>query len=167
MLPEEEQMIGEDCWVEVTKKMPIPCVDVIVCRSQKFLMGWRIIPPYKNVWALPGGRMFRGESFIQTAMRQCAKSGLKIRNLRCIGLYPVRFPSRHDITACVVAQWESGTPVPTNEFSRYTWFGACEIREIRPIGANYRKMLQDWQGTSVPWSTTMADHHKREIAYEA
>jgi len=67
-------------------------------------MGWRIIPPYKNVWALPRGRMLRGESFIQTAMQQCAEIGLKIRDLRYLGLYPVRFPSRHDITAYMAAQ---------------------------------------------------------------
>jgi len=140
-------MIREDCWVEVTKKMPIPCVDVIVWRDQRFLMGWRTIPPYRNVWALPAGRMARGESFAQTAIRQCRRSGVRIHTPRFIGVYPVKFPSRHNITTCMVAEWKSGTPVPTNELLRYRWFEAGKPQKIQPVGANYKKMLQDWQNS--------------------
>lgn len=85
--------------------------------------------------------MARGESFVQTAIRQCRKSGFQIRTPHFIGVYPIKFPSRHDITACMVAEWKSGTPVPTNELSRYRWFDKGELSEIKPIGANYRKML--------------------------
>jgi len=107
--------------------------------------------------------MLRGESFVQTAVRQCAKSGFKIRDSRCLGLYPVRFPSRHDITACVVAQWKSGKLVPTHELSKYTWFAASGIREIRLIGTNYRRCSKTGQGggtekshdTEAPWERTV------------
>lgn len=47
-------MIGKKCWKQLVKKMPIPCVDTIVWRDREFLMGWRTIPPYKNLWALLG-----------------------------------------------------------------------------------------------------------------
>ena len=145
MLHERFQMIGEHCWIEVTKKMPIPCVDAIVWRDQEFLVGWRTIPPYKNLWALPGGRMIRGESFAQTAIRHCRESGLRIHTPHFIGVYPVKFPSRHDITICMAAEWKSGTPTPTNELSRYRWFETRKLHHIRTIGANYQKMLRDWQ----------------------
>ena len=145
MLPERLEMIEENCWIEVTKKMPIPCVDTIVWRDHTFLMGWRTILPYKHVWALLGGRMTRGESFAQTAMRQCRKSGLEIHIPRFVGVYPVKFPSRHDITICMAAKWKSGTPAPTSELSRYRWFERNRLRQIQPIGANYQKMLRDWQ----------------------
>ena len=145
MLRQRFQMIEKQCWIEVTRKMPIPCVDTIVWRDQQFLAGWRTIPPYKHVWALLGGRMARGESFAQTAIRHCRQSGLGIHTPRLVGVYSIIFPSRHDISMCMAAEWKSGTPAPTNELSRYRWFETRKLHQIRSIGANYGKMLRDWQ----------------------
>ena len=144
MPPQRSCLISEDCWREVTGKMPIPCVDTIVWTEHRFLMGWRTIQPYKNVWALPGGRITRGESFSQTAIRQCRESGLTIHKPYFVGVYPVRLLSRHDIAICMAAEWRSGNPTPTPELSRYAWFEADRLDRIKPIGANYKKMLRDW-----------------------
>jgi len=144
MLLRRSQLMSEHCWREVTRKMPIPCVDTIVWKKHTFLMGWRTIQPYRNVWALLGGRIARGESFAQTAIRQCRESGLGIGEPQFVGVYPVKFPSRHDIAICMKAEWKSGNPVPTTELSRYAWFEANEVDKIRPIGPNYRRMLRDW-----------------------
>lgn len=139
--------MSERCWREATMKMPIPCVDTIVWKEHTFLMGLRTIQPYRNVWALLGGRIFRGESFAQTAIRQCKESGLRTYDPHFVGLYPVRLPSRHDITICMAAKWKSGDPVSTTELRRYAWFEANKIDKIHPIGANYKKMLKDWLTT--------------------
>jgi ADP-ribose pyrophosphatase YjhB (NUDIX family) len=42
-------------WRLMMRSMPIPCVDAIVERDAKILIGFRAIEPYRNVWALPGG----------------------------------------------------------------------------------------------------------------
>jgi len=135
-------LIRQDCWGEVTRKMPIPCVDTIVWRRRTFLLGWRVILPYRNVWALIGGRMFRGESFAQTAFRHCRESGLEISKPKFIGVFPVRFPSRHDIAICMAAKWRSGSPTPTTEITRYRWFELDALEGIHAIGANYLRMLR-------------------------
>jgi ADP-ribose pyrophosphatase YjhB (NUDIX family) len=124
--------------------MPIPCVDVIVHRRHEFLMGWRTIPPYKNVWALLGGRILRGESLEAAANRHCAKSGLGVTDLRLLGVFPVMFPSRHDITVSLSAEMTSGVLKATGEMTRYRWFGKSEVDEISPVGGNYIKMLRHW-----------------------
>jgi ADP-ribose pyrophosphatase YjhB (NUDIX family) len=144
MSPQTSFLMSEHCWREVTRKMPIPCVDTIVWKKHTFLMGWRTIQPYKNVWALPGGRIVRGESFAETAIRQCRESGLRVDRPHFVGVYPVRFPSRHDITICMAAQWKSGNPIPTTELSRYAWFEVNRINNINTVGGNYKKMLRDW-----------------------
>jgi len=138
-------LIRQDCWDEVTKKMPIPCVDTIVWRHRTFLLGWRVILPYRNVWALIGGRMFRGKSFAETAFRHCRESGLEISKPEFIGVFPVRFPSRHDIAICMAAKWRSGSPKPTGEIARYKWFEPDALEDIRTIGANYTRMLKRWK----------------------
>ena len=145
MAHERFQMIRRDCWIEVTKKMPVPCVDTIVWRDQEFLAGWRTIPSYKNLWALLRERMARGESFAQTAIRQCRKSGLRIHTPHFIGVYPVKFPTRHDMTICMAAEWKSGTRTATNELSRCRWFETRKLHHIRTIGANCQKMLRNWK----------------------
>jgi len=140
----QDEWIGHDCWEELLKKMPIPCVDVIVHRDREFLMGWRTIPPYKDVWALIGGRVLRGESFEEVAIRHCRESGLRISEVQQLGVYPVVFRSRHDITVCVTARMISGVPRPTKEMTRYRWFRNSLLGKISPIGGNYRKMLRQW-----------------------
>ena len=89
--------------------------------------------------------MIRGESFARTAMRHCGESGIAIGTSRLVGVYPVRFPSRHDVTTCMAAKWKSGEPLPTAELSRYRWFSIGEFQETRRIGTNYRRMLRDWR----------------------
>jgi len=147
MSPGRAYWMSKRCWREVTRKMPIPCVDTVVRRKNKILMGWRTILPYRNAWALLGGRITRGESFAQTSIRQCWESGVAIRKPRFVGVYPVRFSSRHDIVVCMAAEWRSGEPTPTAELTRYRWFDIDNIDKIKPIGANYRKMLRDWKSS--------------------
>jgi ADP-ribose pyrophosphatase YjhB (NUDIX family) len=139
-----DRWIRDECWKDVLKKMPIPCVDVIVHRDREFLMGWRSIPPYKNVWALVGGRILRGESLRAAAVRHCLKSGLRISEVQFIGVYPVMFHSRHDITIGMAAVMRSGTLKPTQEMARYRWCMKDEVGRISPIGGNYKKMLEAW-----------------------
>jgi ADP-ribose pyrophosphatase YjhB (NUDIX family) len=124
--------------------MPIPCVDVIVHRDREFLMGWRTIPPYRNVWALIGGRILRGESLEKAAARHCLKSGIGISDIRQLGVYPVMFGSRHDITISLAAQMRSGFLRPTKEMARYNWFKKNELSRISRIGGNYKRMLKQW-----------------------
>ena len=89
--------------------------------------------------------MFRGETFTETAIRHCQKSGIQISTPRYIGTFPVKFPTRHDITMCMVGEMKSGIPKPTKELTRYRWYEIHEIDEISPIGGNYKKMLRHWK----------------------
>lgn len=52
--------------------LPIVCVDVICKRKsdKKLLLFYRRDPPAANYWWWPGGRMFKGETFFDTAIRK-------------------------------------------------------------------------------------------------
>jgi len=137
--------ISAECWKQVTRKMPIPCVDTIVYRKNCVLMAWRIIAPYSNVWALIGGRMWYGETFAETSIRNCRESGLEICRPRYLGIFPIKFPQgRHDLTVCMTARYVSGEPRPTRELSKYRWITRSEIDEVHLAGGNYLKMLRAW-----------------------
>ena len=129
-------------WNQVKQYMPIPCVDVILEDSEgKVLLGWRKIPPYRNVWALPGGRIGKGERLQAAVARILAEYGLVARDLFLVGVFPIRFPCRSDLTVCVAARGNKGSAqADGREFSRFLW----TKRLPRPLGANYRRMMARW-----------------------
>lgn len=56
---------------EIVETMPIVCVDVICQRKDgKMLLFYRRDKPAASIWWWPGGRMFRGETFFDTAVRK-------------------------------------------------------------------------------------------------
>jgi hypothetical protein len=65
--------IPERIWRSILASIPVACVDVIGYRRVKrrisVLLGYRKIYPYRNRWALPGGRIIKKNHFatLQTA----------------------------------------------------------------------------------------------------
>lgn len=129
-------------WNQVKQYMSIPCVDVLVENSKgETLLGWRRIPPYRNVWALPGGRVGKGENLQGAAKRILAEYGLAARKLYLVGVFPMSFPSRSDFPVCVAAKHPVGQARSDGkEFSSFCW------RKQLPegLGANYRQMIVRW-----------------------
>jgi ADP-ribose pyrophosphatase YjhB (NUDIX family) len=76
-----EKSISNELWKSILQSMPIACVDLIIHRTVKreiwVLLGFRKIYPYNDRWALPGGRIIKGESLRQTADRQLDEIGLR------------------------------------------------------------------------------------------
>jgi ADP-ribose pyrophosphatase YjhB (NUDIX family) len=124
--------------------MPIPCVDVIIDRDSKVLLGFRTIPPYRNVWALPGGRIHKHEHPRDTAERMLKEIGVSAVLKDFIGVFPVRFSrdpkGRYDITLCYSYRWKTGEPTSTPELVRLKWFPPHRLP--KRTGGNYRKMIQ-------------------------
>ena len=129
-------------WSEVKRHMPIPCMDVLLENSRgEILLGWRHIPPYRNVWALPGGRVGKDERLQATARRILAEYGLAAREFYLVGVFPMKFPSRSDFPVCVAARRPRGEAKPDYmEFTRFYW-----ARQLpKGLGANYRRMITRW-----------------------
>jgi len=122
--------------------MSIPCVDVLLENSRgEILLGWRQIPPYKDVWALPGGRVGKGEQLQATARRTLAEYGLAACEFYLVGVFPMKFHTRSDFPACVAARYPRGGASPDYiEFSSFYW----AKRLPKGLGANYRRMTMQW-----------------------
>jgi len=129
-------------WSRVKRYMSIPCVDVLLENPRgEILLGWRQIPPYKDVWALPGGRVGKGEQLQATARRILAEYGLAAREFYLVGVFPMKFPTRSDFPVCVAARYPRGEASPDcMEFSSFYW-----TRQLpKGLGANYRRMITQW-----------------------
>jgi ADP-ribose pyrophosphatase YjhB (NUDIX family) len=141
-----QKWLPTELWNRVLKMMPIPCVDTILENAKReILLGWRLILPYRNVWALPGGRIMKGEHIAQTSKRVLAEYGLSAQQLFLVGVFPVNFPSRSDVTICVASRSPEGQPCADGiEFSKFKW--TKQLPE--PIGANYTRMISRWRQIS-------------------
>lgn len=95
--PEEIDRIREvpsSIYAEIVKSMTISCVDAFVYDFEKraYLMIQRITAPAKGKWWMPGGRIFKGESFYESAVRKTKKeSGLDICPIAQLGTYSTYF----------------------------------------------------------------------------
>lgn len=137
------QWIPEHLWRQVKRSIPIPCVDVLLENSiGELLLGWRKISPYGNVWASPGGRLFQGESLRNAAHRILREYDLTARNLFLVGVFPVKFQTRADVTICVASNKPAGIAIPDGyEFSSFKWTTKVPSK----TGANYVKMILKWR----------------------
>lgn len=75
--------IPEQEYNELKKKIPIPCVDLVIINNLKeVLLVKRNNEPAKGEWWFPGGRVMQGETRIQAAerklMEECGLSSLLV-----------------------------------------------------------------------------------------
>lgn len=134
--------LPETTWKLMLASMPIPCTDILcVNEKSQILLGWRIIPPYKNVWAVVGGVIRRGEHPEVAAKRHLRTYGIKVDALKPIGVFQNHCRLRHNIS---VAYLGTGATTPTKldmEFSRFQWFDDPP----KNMGGMYLKMIESWR----------------------
>eukprot|EP00596_Hydrurales_sp_CCMP1899_P004475 CAMPEP_0119036436 /NCGR_PEP_ID=MMETSP1177-20130426/4144_1 /TAXON_ID=2985 /ORGANISM="Ochromonas sp, Strain CCMP1899" /LENGTH=233 /DNA_ID=CAMNT_0006996307 /DNA_START=94 /DNA_END=792 /DNA_ORIENTATION=- len=90
--------LPKDFYELAVEALPLVCVD-IVCRRKsdgKLLLFYRRDPPVATVWWLPGGRIFKGETFYDTAIRKIRdETGNKnaiVTPLGVLGVWNTFFP---------------------------------------------------------------------------
>jgi ADP-ribose pyrophosphatase YjhB (NUDIX family) len=121
---------------KILRSMPIPCVDIIIKTKEGVVFIKRNIAPYKNKWAFPGGRIIRGESIKEAIDRQASEIGIKVKIERLIGVFPVNFKFRFDISICYLVKMNGGKLKTTYEAEKIL------VSKYKPsnLGGNYLKM---------------------------
>ena len=121
--------IEDGFYRSILEVLPIVCVDVLLVKGDKFLMGKRVNEPAKGQWWFPGGRVLKGETLREAAIRQARKIGCKkpiIQNL--ITAQSVHFDKSAQgvpIDEIGIVYWvdASGAFKPKdNENSSFKWF---------------------------------------------
>jgi len=83
-----------------------------------------------------------GEGLAKAARRILSSHGLAANDFYLIGVYPINFPSRFDISICLATGSFSGVPVPDGtEFKKIRWFRNVPKR----TGKNYVEMIEKWR----------------------
>ena len=110
----------------IFSKVPRICVDLLIPMeiSNRILVGKRNHAPFKDMWALPGGRVRFGESIEEAAKRVCeTELGTQLIDYQQIAvaefLDEIKTFNRHSISIIYLAQI-SGSPNSLSFFSEFS-----------------------------------------------
>jgi colanic acid biosynthesis protein WcaH len=148
---EKKSSIPKEIYKEVVNNLPISCVDVFLYdRTRKaYLLVLRKQAPAKNVWWMPGGRIFKGETFLESAARKCHEEiGLKIIPLRQLGTFTTIFPDSawdcqtHTINTVILAEVaDSNSAILDQNHTDYQWRSLDTPPEDPYVREAYRQAL--------------------------
>ena len=105
-IDKNKQFLPAEIYREIVRKSVVVCVDCVIVKYNihkdryECLLVERADEPAKNLWWLPGGRLFKGETFFDGALRKVKEeTGLKnddnnqITPLQILGFYNTFFPT--------------------------------------------------------------------------
>lgn len=124
-------------YAQILEHMPIVCVDVVIRHRGRVLLVRRNTEPASGTWWFPGGRLLKGESLAECAVRKCREEvGLAVRVLRRIGTYETRFPTApfeevttgvHSVNVCFLVEPIDAAAVALDETSAaHRWLDRLE-----------------------------------------
>jgi 8-oxo-dGTP diphosphatase len=117
-------------------------VDALIIRDGKILLIKRLVKPFKDFWALPGG----GIDFDETAEEALHKevieeTGLKLLSSKFLQVYtdPKRDP-KQVITLSYYVEAE-GEPKAGDDAKEYQWF---ELNNLPELGFDHANIINDY-----------------------
>ncbi|MCF7900330.1 NUDIX domain-containing protein [Candidatus Babeliales bacterium] len=154
-LPIDSKKIENEFYAQIVNRLPVLCVDILVVdkETHSYLLIYRKNEPAKNLFWVLGGRVYKGESFFDTAKRKCKEeAGIDVIPVTLLGIYSLTFTksewncSTHTPTVGVLAFIESkNTLFLDQDHSEYKWV-SCEsenedeyIEQLRKKASLYMK----------------------------
>lgn len=84
----DDEYIPEDVFAECLRRMPQPCVDLVVEIDGGILLARRTNEPAKGEWFWPGSRLYRGEALTDAVHRIAAEElGLEVEIREQLGAH--------------------------------------------------------------------------------
>lgn len=136
-------------YAQAVNYLPICCVDIFVFtqKTHQYFMVLRKQKPAQGEWWYPGGRLFKGESFFECAVRKCRDEvGLQVKPLAELGVYSTVFPDSewncqaHTVNIAVLAFLEENSFIQLDhDHEQGQW---CDLN-IPPKHNLYLKIIYD------------------------
>jgi len=120
---------------------PFAC-DAVLFNRGKVLLVKRGNPPFKGIWALPGGRIEGNETAEQCLIRETKEeTGLSVIPLVFVGIYsnPKRDP-RRTISAGFIVKRVSGILKAGSDAADARWF---PVSKLPKIAFDHKLVLRD------------------------
>jgi len=122
---------------------PALAVDAVWIRDGKVLLVRRGHPPFRGMWALPGGFVELRETVEAAVVRELREeTGLAGRPARIVGVYsgPDRDPRKPTTSVAFLMAGPSGVPRGADDAASAAWVA---LQEARPLAFDHAKILED------------------------
>lgn len=143
----EWKFLPSEFYGQMVRDCIICCVDCVVVRrnplgAKECLLVERSDEPAKGHWWLPGGRIYKGETFFQAAKRKCVEeTGVEGKPIQVLGVYNTFFPRSswdNDVTkgtqtvnAVVLVYIDDESKVRLDDTSeRYRWLAIDSSEDL-------------------------------------
>ena len=139
---EKRKFLPEEFYGQMVRDCVICCVDCVVVRfntltrRKECLLVERATEPARGIWWLPGGRLIKGETFFEGAIRKTKQeTGLEnVEPVQVLGFYNTFFPASHwdteeekgtqTVQPIVLVKLQDNADVLLDRTSeRYRWIG--------------------------------------------
>ncbi|MEK9154617.1 MAG: NUDIX domain-containing protein [Patescibacteria group bacterium] len=127
------QWIDENFYKEILNAVPIVCVDLILIRENKFLLGQRLNEPAKSQWFFAGGRVFKNEPLKDAALRKAKEElGVEITysDLKLLGVGETIFQesNRHTVNTVFTVNFNNTLAInfDKTQHSKIEWFSSID-----------------------------------------
>jgi 8-oxo-dGTP diphosphatase len=125
-------------------KHPLPTVDaVIMMGAGKIVLIKRGNPPFKGMWALPGGFVECGETVEEAAIREAKEeTGLNVGIIRLLGVYsdPKRDPRGPTVGTVFICKRIDGNLKADTDAKEVKEF---PITDLPPLAFDHAKIVSD------------------------
>jgi len=134
MSERESNIVPEETYKLILAHMPFPCVDIIVATENGVLLVWRDNEPAKDQWWLPGGRVFKGETLEECALRKAREEvNLECSFKRLVHVEETIFETGpwnipvHTVNVCALLEpIDDRIPVLDNMHSKIWWLKSLD-----------------------------------------
>lgn len=125
-------------YILITKFAPLVCVDAIVIYQGRVLLCKRSIKPALGKWALPGGRLLKGERLIRGVSRKVMEEvGLRFTRIKFLRIDEVFYPEYHAVTHVYTGYGQGAINIDRSQFSDYCLCSIipenCEKHVVRSL----------------------------------
>ncbi|WP_272929517.1 NUDIX hydrolase [Rhodovulum sulfidophilum] len=139
---------------------PTPAAIAVVIRAKQVLLVRRANPPDAGLWGFPGGKIDRGETLTEAALRELAEeTGISADPLRVFTAVDAfdREASgalrRHFILIAILCRWTGGTPVAGDDALEARWVdldtladtGLALSLDVAEVAAQAAMLMQEMQ----------------------
>ncbi len=119
-------MIDEKLYQKIRSVIPTVCVDLIITNSDGlYILGKRTERPAQGLWWFPGGRIFKWETWQDTAFRKGREElgvELEIGEIVSIENYFAEEEGYHTVNLVAHAKYSGGSIQLDTSHTEFKWF---------------------------------------------
>lgn len=145
-------VIKKESYCDAVTQLPICCVDIFLFNPMDctYFLVLRKDPPAKGIWWLPGGRLYKGESFFDCSQRKCKDEvGLEVTPIKTIGFAATLFPDSmwntqtHTVNTLVLAIVnDQQKPSVDKTCETFQWIPINSAPQDQYVNHAYKKALK-------------------------